>query len=144
VCTAAKLEEKRDLEVLEVEIEDIDWETKATITDKCEVVTVKLDDYRVRVFEKDGRFAQEFELYGGPREACKAITFNSLTKEIIVVSRVEKRHYLSTYLLKTGKRCHYSWLSHIGQETKPYEIYLTSHVSGSIVLITDEHALYIQ
>ena len=142
-----KIQEKipRELNMLHSILVEIKmWEsTLATITDKLQVVAIEQYGYHVRVFEKDGRrLVREFELHDGETEACVAITFNRLTKELVVVSRVERVYFLSTYLPETGKRRHNVRLAHIGEDCQ--EIHLTSHCRGSIALVTKEHVLYLQ
>ena len=142
-----KIQEKipRELNMLHSILVEIKmWEsTLATITDKLQVVAIEQYGYHVRVFEKDGRrLVREFELHDGETEACVAVTFNRLTKELVVVSRVERVYFLSTYLPETGERRHNVRLAHIGEDCQ--EIHLTSHCRGSIALVTKEHVLYLQ
>ncbi|CAB4025086.1 Hypothetical predicted protein [Paramuricea clavata] len=143
---AVKIQEKipRELNILHSILVEIKmWEnTLATITDNLQVLAIEQYSYHVRVFEKDGRFVREFQLHDGETEACVAITFNRLTRELVVVSRVERVYFLSTYLPETGKRRHNVRLAHIGKDCQ--EIHLTSHCRGSIALVTKEHVLYLQ
>ena len=120
------------------------WEsTLATITtNKHDVVAIEQYGHLVRVFNKDGRFVREFELHEGDREACVGITFNSVTNELVVVSRVENGYFLSTYLPETGKRRHNVRLAHVSEDCQ--EIQLTSHCRGSMALITKDNVLYLQ
>ncbi|CAB4020934.1 Hypothetical predicted protein [Paramuricea clavata] len=114
----------------------------ATITDELKMMIVEKYGYRVRVFNQDGTFVQEFELAEGESEACVAITFNSVTKEVVFVTCANSGYFLSAYCPKTGERRHYVRLSHIGKDCK--NVHLTSHWRGSMALITEEHVLYIQ
>jgi sRNA-binding regulator protein Hfq len=116
--------------------------TLTTITDKLQVVAIERSGYQVRIFEEDGRFVREFELHNGKRETCVGITFNSFTKELVVVSRVQSGHFLSTYLPETGERRHNVRLAHIGEDCQ--EIQLISHCRGSMALVTKGHVLYLQ
>ena len=116
--------------------------TLTTITDKLQVVAIERSGYQVRVFEEDGRFVREFELHKGKMETCVGITFNSFTKELVVVSRVQSGHFLSTYLPETGERRHNVRLAHIGKDCQ--EIQLISHCRGSMALVTKGHVLYLQ
>jgi hypothetical protein len=120
------------------------WEsTLATITtNKHDVVAIEQYGHLVRVFNKNGRFVREFELHEGDREACVGITFNSVTKELVVVSRVENGYFLSTYLPETGKRRHNVRLAHVSEDCQ--EIQLTSHCRGSMALVTKDNVLYLQ
>jgi hypothetical protein len=114
----------------------------ATITDEFEMIVVEKSAYRVRVFNREGTFVREFTLTGGESEGCVAIAFNSVTKEVVIVTCVDSKYFLSAYCPKTGKRRHYVRLSHIAKDCK--DVHLTSHWRGSMALITEKHVLYIQ
>ena len=114
--------------------------SRTTVTNKYQLVAV--EEYRVRVYEKDGQLIREFELYGGDRESCVSIAFNYLTEELVFVSRVGSWYFLSTYEPETGKRRHNVRLTLFGKEEQ--DLRLTAHCSGPIVLISDEYALYLQ
>ena len=116
--------------------------TLATITDRSEVVAIEKFGYHVCVFERDGRVARRFELHEGEREACVGITFNSITRELIVVSRIDDCYFLSAYSTKTCKLCHQVRLAYIAKECQ--EIALTSHCRGSIAVVTKDHVLFVQ
>lgn len=116
--------------------------TLATITPTHDVVAIEQLGYHVRVFEKNGQLRREFDLQDQERESCVALTFNTSTEELVVVSRVLDDHFLSTYLLDIGQRRHNVRLAHIAADCQ--EIQLVSHGHGSIALVTMEHILYLQ
>ena len=114
----------------------------STVTDKYQVVAIEQSGHRIHVYEKNGQLIREFELYGGERESCVCIAFNFTTKELVFVSRVESWYFLSAYEPETGKRRHNVRLSLFGE--KESNLCLTTHCSGPMVLVSDEHALHIQ
>ena len=114
----------------------------ATITPTRELVTIEQFGYHVRVFKENDELLQEFDLQGQEHESCVALTFNTSTDELVVVSRVQDDYFLSTYLLDFGQRRHNVRLAHIHGNCQ--EIQLVSHGHGSIALVTKEHVLYLQ
>jgi hypothetical protein len=110
------------------------WELSLiTVTNKYQVVAVEQSGYHVRIYEKDGKLIQEFELYEGKRESCVSIAFNYLTEELVFVSRVGSWYFLSTYEPETGKRRHNVRLTLFGTEEQ--YLCLTAHCSGPMALV---------
>ena len=133
--------ELNTLDSISIEIK-MSRSTLATITNRFEVVAIEKLGFHVCVFERDGRVARRFELHEGEREACVGITFNSITRELIVVSRIDNCYFLSAYSTENWKRCHQVRLAYIAKECQ--EIAVTSHCRGSIAVVTKDHVLFVQ
>ena len=113
-----------------------------TVTNKYQVVAIEKSGHLFRVYGKDGKLIQEFELYGGERESCVCIAFNFITEELVFVSRVESWYFLSTYEPEIGTRRHNVRLSLFGK--KESNLRLTTHCRGPMVLVSRKYALHIQ